>query len=159
MDHGPYPHDTQQPGLSPRILVAGITVVALLAILLLQGVTEHPDESRTSRAMLDIRTLESALKLYRLDNGCYPSSTQGLNALAARPDSPPLPDNWKPGGYLDGHPLPRDPWGRGYLYRSPGDAGQDFEIICLGADGRKGGEGSDRDISSHDPGLGSGHKP
>jgi len=87
----------------------------------------------------------SALKLYRLDNQRYPTGEQGLAALVAKPEQPPVPPNWKPGGYLE--KMPKDPWGRPYVYLNPGVRGE-VEVMSFGADGQSGGSGPDADIGS-----------
>lgn len=86
--------------------------------------------------------------MYRLDNRRYPSTAQGLEALVARPVTPPAPPNWASGGYLA--QVPVDPWGNPYVYRSPGE-GAPYELISLGADGQPGGEGVDADLSHGAP--------
>ena len=87
------------------------------------------------------------MKLYRLDNQRYPTGEQGLAALVAKPEQPPVPPNWKPGGYLE--KLPKDPWGRPYVYLNPGVRGE-IEVFSFGADGQPGGAGIDADIGSWD---------
>lgn len=105
----------------------------------------RPDEARVIAAQQDIRTIVQALKLYRLDNQRYPSTEQGLDALVKPPSQPPLPPNWKAGGYLER--LPLDPWRRPYQYLSPGIRGE-IDVFSFGADGIGGGEGFDADIGS-----------
>jgi general secretion pathway protein G len=142
-----------QAGFSLIELMVVIVILGLLATMLVPRIMDRPDEARVTKAMLDIRALESALKLYRLDNGFYPTSDQGLAALVAKPGSNPTPRNWNPKGYLDSATLPKDPWGYEYIYRSPGSSNRDYEILSLGADGRIGGEGVNRDIASFDQSL------
>lgn len=142
-----------QAGFSLIELMVVIVILGLLATMLVPRIMDRPDEARVTKAMLDIRALESALKLYRLDNGFYPTSDQGLVALVAKPGSSPTPRNWNPKGYLDSTAVPRDPWGYEYIYRSPGSDNRDYEILSLGADGRAGGEGVNRDIASYDQTL------
>ena len=93
----------------------------------------------------DISALMQALKLYRLDNLAYPSTEQGLQALVVRPATPPVPPNWKAGGYLER--LPKDPWQHDYRYLNPGLHG-DIDVFSFGADGEPGGEGVNADIGS-----------
>mgnify|MGYP000727109843 FL=1 len=88
---------------------------------------------------MDIQNLETALKLYKLDNGSYPSTEQGLQALVEMPESGTIPKKWKKGGYLEKGKVPNDPWGNDFVYLSPGLKG-DFDIISYGADGVPGGE-------------------
>ena len=106
-------------------------------------VIDRPDQARAARAQADVAAISSALNLYRLDTGAYPTTEQGLAALVTRPASAPA--NWADGGYLER--LPQDPWGRPYLYLAPGVHGP-FDIVSQGADGRSGGTGTDADITS-----------
>lgn len=137
-----------QRGFSLIELMIVVVILGLLATLLVPRIMDRPEEARVSKAMMDIRTLESALRLYRLDNGMYPTTEQGLAALVRRPETGPAPRNYRSGGYLEGSSVPRDPWGNEYLYRSPGEQQRDYEIISLGADGKEGGTGFDRDLKS-----------
>ena len=124
-----------------------IVILGVLAALVVPRVLDRPDEARRVAAKTDIAAIMQALKLYRLDNQRYPSAEQGLAALVAKPESPPVPPNWKPGGYLE--KLPKDPWGRPYRYKSPGERG-DYDLISFGADGQAGGTGENIDVSSWD---------
>lgn len=129
-----------------EILVV-IVILGVLAALVVPRVIERPDEARVVAAKTDIATIMQALKLYRLDNQRYPTTEQGLSALVTKPEQPPAPPNWKPGGYLER--LPKDPWGRPYQYLSPGIKGE-IDVYSLGADGQPGGTGFDGDIGSWD---------
>jgi general secretion pathway protein G len=122
-----------------------IVILGILAALIVPKVISRPDEARITAAKQDVATLAQALKLYKLDNLAYPSTDQGLQALVARPNSAPVPANWKAGGYLER--LPKDPWGRDYRYLNPGRRGE-IDIFSLGADGEPGGEGNDADIGN-----------
>jgi general secretion pathway protein G len=122
-----------------------VVILAILAALIVPKVMSRPDEARIVAAQQDIGALSQALKLYRLDNLRYPTTEQGLAALVARPSQPPVPANWKPGGYLER--LPRDPWGNPYQYLNPGLRGE-IDVFSYGADGISGGEGVDADIGS-----------
>ena len=103
----------------------------------------RPDEARNVAARQDISTLMQSLKLYRLDNRRYPTAEQGLAALVAKPESDPVPQNWK--SYVER--LPQDPWGNAYQYLNPGLNGE-IDVFSFGADGKPGGEGADADIGS-----------
>ena len=129
-----------------EILVV-IVILGVLAALIVPNVISRPDEARATVARSDIAAIVSALKLYRLDNQRYPTSDQGLAALVAKPEQAPVPPNWKPGGYLE--KLPKDPWGRPYVYLNPGVRGE-IEVMSFGADGQSGGTGPDTDIGSWD---------
>lgn len=132
-------------GLTLIELMVVVVILALLAVVIVPRVIDRPDQARAARAQADIAAISSALNLYRLDNGTYPSTEQGLRALAERPSTPPVPANWASGGYLER--VPDDPWGRPYLYLSPGVHGE-FDVVSHGADGRSGGSGADADITS-----------
>lgn len=123
-----------------------LVIIAVVAALVVPNVIGRPDEARVTVARTDIRSIGSALEMYRLDNRSYPTSTQGLAALVEKPLSPPQPANWHEGGYLAEVPL--DPWGNPYLYRSPGDGGAGFDLISYGADGEPGGDGWNEDLTS-----------
>ncbi len=124
-------------------LMVVLVIIGVLAALIVPNVLDRADDARVTAARTDISNLMQALKLYRLDNQRYPSSEQGLQALASKPGTEPVPPNWKP--YLD--KLPNDPWGRPYQYANPGVKGE-VDILSLGADGQPGGEGKNADIGS-----------
>ncbi len=129
-------------------LIEIMVVVAIIAILgaaVVPRIMSKPGEARKVRAKQDISTMSAALELYRLDNFSYPSTDQGLQALIEKPSGDPEPANWQAGGYVK--QLPKDPWGRDYVYVSPGEAG-DFDILTLASDGVEGGEGEAEDISN-----------
>ncbi len=131
-------------------LMVVIVILGILATFLIPKIMSRPDEARIIKAKNDMKAIESALKLYKLDNGFYPTTEQGLEALIKKPDTEPIPQNWKSGGYLDSNNTPVDPWGHPYIYRSPGENGRDYEIISYGADGKEGGEGINADIKSYE---------
>ena len=120
-----------------------VVIIGILAVLIVPRVLGRSDEARVAAARHDIAAIVQSLKLYRLDNGRYPSSEQGLQALIARPQSTPVPTNWRQ--YLDS--LTKDPWGNQYQYLSPGVNGE-IDVFSFGADGRPGGSGVDLDIGS-----------
>ena len=122
-----------------------LVIIAIVAAIVVPNVIGRPDEARVTVASTDIRSIGSALELYRLDNRAYPTTSQGLAALVERPTSPPEPPNWVEGGYLE--TLPRDPWGNDYVYLSPGRDGSGYELVSLGADGQAGGDGTNADIA------------
>ncbi|MDH5301269.1 MAG: type II secretion system major pseudopilin GspG [Gammaproteobacteria bacterium] len=122
-----------------------IVILGILAAVVVPRIMDRPDAARATKAKQDIRTLEGALNLYKLDNFQYPSTDQGLEALASKPSGSPEPRNWKDGGYIDR--LPKDPWGNDYQYMNPGSHGA-IDIYTLGADGADGGEGTDADIGN-----------
>ena len=120
-----------------------VVILGILAVLIVPRVLGRSDEARQAAAKHDIATVMQSLKLYRLDNGRYPTNEQGLQALVTKPASAPAPSNWKP--YLD--KVPKDPWGNTYQYLSPGVHGE-VDVFSLGADGQPGGAGADLDIGS-----------
>ena len=122
-----------------------IVILGILAALVVPRILSRPDEARAVAAKQDIAVISQSLKLYRLDNQRYPSAEQGLGALVTKPESAPVPGNWKPGGYLER--LPKDPWGNPYQYVNPGLHGE-IDVLSFGADGKPGGEGLDADIGS-----------
>lgn len=141
---------TPQPeyGFSLIEILIVIVILGLLATVLAPRIIDRPDEARVTKATVDIKQLETALKLYKLDNGRYPTTGQGLEALIQKPSRNPIPRNYKEGGYLEMQTIPLDPWGLPYQYASPGRERRPFEIISLGADSQEGGEGFDADIKS-----------
>ncbi len=132
----------REAGLTLIEILVVLAIIAVMAYLIVPNVIGRPDQARVTVAQTDLRTISAALKMYRLDNGDYPTSGQGLAALVERPASGPTPVNWSPSGYLG--QLPKDPWGADYAYTSK--AGR-FELMTLGKDGSVGGEGVDADIS------------
>ncbi len=126
-----------------------IVILALLAALIGPKIIGRSDDAKLTDAKLQIRNFETALKLYKLDNGVYPSTEQGLMSLLEKPTSGMVPRNWRTGGYMEGRVLPKDPWGTDYIYISPGEHG-DYDLCSFGVDGVKGGEGAGADICSWD---------
>jgi len=124
-----------------------VTILGILAALIVPRVIGRTDDARVAAARQDIAQLMQALKLYRLDNGRFPSSEQGLRALVDKPSIDPLPTNWKAGGYLDSTSVRKDPWGNEYQYLNPGLHGE-VDVLSFGRDGQPGGEGPDADIGS-----------
>ncbi|WP_303907935.1 type II secretion system major pseudopilin GspG [Thiohalomonas denitrificans] len=136
---------TSQRGFTLIEVMVVVVILGILAAIVVPKVMDRPDAARITKAKQDIRALESALNLYKLDNFRYPSTDQGLEALVSKPGGSPEPRNWKSGGYMDR--LPKDPWGNDYRYLSPGRNG-DLDIYTLGADEREGGEGVDADVGN-----------
>ena len=133
----------RQSGFTLIEIMVVVVILGILAGIVVPRIMDRPDSARVSAAQHDIRAIESALNLYRLDNNHYPSTDQGLQALVERPRGTPEPRNWQ--GYLDR--VPRDPWGNEYQYLNPGRHGQ-IDIFSYGADGRPGGEGVNAEIGN-----------
>ncbi|QOX78402.1 type II secretion system major pseudopilin GspG [Trichlorobacter lovleyi] len=122
-----------------------IVILALLAALVGPKIIGRSDDAKLADAKVQIRNLETALKLYKLDNGNYPTTEQGMQALLTKPTTGLIPKNYRQEGYLESKKLPTDPWGGDYIYLSPGEHG-DYDLCSLGSDGVKGGEGKGADI-------------
>jgi general secretion pathway protein G len=108
-----------QDGFTLIELMIVIVIIGILATLLVPRIMDRPEEARRIKAKVDIKSLESALKLYQLDNGSVPTTEQGLQALIMRPQTTPIPRKWREGGYIEGVNVPKDPWGNPYYYFSP----------------------------------------
>tara|TARA_B110000503_G_scaffold83210_1_gene126951 strand:- start:32807 stop:33223 length:417 start_codon:yes stop_codon:yes gene_type:complete len=118
-----------------------VVILGILGSLIVPNIIGRPDEARATAARADIEAIGNALELYRLDNGDYPSTDQGLEALVTQPSGYPEPRRWNPEGYLK--KLPVDPWDEPYLYFSED---RNFEVYSLGSDRQEGGEGVDSDL-------------
>lgn len=132
----------KQRGFSLIEIMVVVIILGILASIVVPKIMERPDEARVVKAKQDILAIQNALDLYKLDNGHYPSTDEGLNALVIKPSTA---TNWHP--YLKS--LPKDPWGRNYLYLNPGQHSE-VDIFTLGADGQEGGEGINADIGNWD---------
>ena len=135
----------KQRGFTLIEVLVVVAILGILAAIIVPRVMDRPDEAKRVAAQADTRAIAQALKLYRLDNGFYPSTDQGLGALVQRPTTQPVPSNWKQGGYLE-H-VPKDPWGGDYQYLNPGVHGE-IDVFSLGADHASGGEGNGADIGN-----------
>ncbi len=138
-------HMQRAQGFSLVEILVVLVILGLLISVVAPNVLDRADEARVQKVYADFKNIETALKLYRLDNFVYPSTEQGLEALVEPSTIDPEPRNFKQGGYLE--ELPVDPWGRPYLYLSPGEQG-DVDIYSLGADGLSGGEGQNADVGN-----------
>jgi general secretion pathway protein G len=128
-------------------LMVVVLILGILAAIIAPRIIGRTDDARVTEAKVQIKNLETALKLYKLDSGTYPATEQGLEALIEKPATGVIPKKWREGGYLEVKKIPLDPWGSPYIYISPGLHG-DYDLISFGADGIKGGEGFDKDIES-----------
>lgn len=135
----------RQSGFTLIEIMVVVVILAVLGALVVPKILENVDKARVTRAQSDIRAIQTALDLYRLDNFKYPTTEQGLQALVKQPADPTI-TNYRSGGYLPS--LPKDPWNNPYQYVSPGADGRDYDILTFGRDGKAGGEGYDADIST-----------
>jgi general secretion pathway protein G len=137
----------REAGFTLIELMVVVIILGILAGLVVPRIMERPGQAKQTKARIQIESLETALKLYKLDSGRYPDTEQGIEALVQMPETGIVPKNWRAGGYLEKGRLPLDPWGNAFVYLSPGARG-DYDIICYGADGVPGGEGEDQDINN-----------
>lgn len=134
-----------QSGFSLVEILVVLVIMGLLISIVAPTVLNRADDARIQKAQADFKAIETALKIYRLDNYVYPTTEQGLEALVSASSIDPTPRNFKDGGYLA--ELPLDPWGRPYLYLSPGENAE-IDIYTLGADGLSGGDDQNADIGN-----------
>lgn len=131
-------------GFTLMEIMVVVVILGILAALVAPNVFRRVDDARVTKARQDIRSLETAINLYRMDNFKVPTNDQGLPALVTKPADSTV-RNWKEGGYVNG--LKKDPWGNDYKYQSPGAHGE-YDIFTYGADGEEGGEGPNADIGN-----------
>lgn len=133
---------------------SGFTLIEIMVVIIILGILvglivprfmEKPEKARRVKAQLQIESISAALKEYKLDNGDYPTTEQGLEALAEKPSIGKIPKKYPEKGYLP--KIPKDPWDNDYVYISPGEHG-DFDLISYGADGEEGGEDKNADVQS-----------
>lgn len=122
-----------------------VIILSILAGIIIPRIAGRPEEARRTKAAVQIKQIEGALNLFKIDNGFYPTTDQGLEALVSAPTAGEEPQNYKEGGYMK--KMPNDPWKNPYAYLSPGEHG-DFDLISFGADGVEGGEDRDADIGN-----------
>jgi general secretion pathway protein G len=134
-------------GFSLIELMVVIVIIGLLVSIIAPRFMDAPGKAKQVKAKATIEALESSLKMYKLDNGSYPTTEQGLTALVQQPAN--TGPTWKKGGYLEKGQVPKDPWNNEYIYLSPGLHG-DFDIITYGLDGIPGGEEENADINNWD---------
>lgn len=134
-----------QHGFTLIEIMVVVVILGILAALVAPNVIRRVDDAQIVKAKSDIRTIDSSLKMFRLENFKYPTTDQGLEALVEKPADPSI-KNWSEGGYLD--KLLKDPWGYEYQYLYPGTQGSEFDLFTLGADGQPGGDGINADIGN-----------
>ncbi len=149
-------HATRPSAASPR--EAGFTLIEIMAVVVIIGlltalvgtqIFAQVEKSKVTAARTQIKSLEANLELYRMDNGRFPTTEQGLDALVREPTTEPVPRNYQPSGYVKGGRVPLDPWSNPYQYESPGqNNAYGFDLWSLGADNKPGGEGVDADVGN-----------
>lgn len=136
---------SKQSGFSLIEIMVVVVILGILASIVVPKIISRPEEARIVKAKQDVLAIQNALDLYKLDNGSYPTTDQGLIALVEKPSSNPIPSNWKT--YLKS--VPKDPWGRDYLYLNPGEHGE-VDVFTLGPTGQPGGTGNNAEIGNWD---------
>jgi general secretion pathway protein G len=137
----------EEQGFTLIEILIVVVILSILAWQLAPRIMGKPEEAKRVRAQMDIATLETTLKMFKLDNGFYPSTEQGLQALVEPPTIGRAALKWREGGYLEKGRVPKDPWDFDYIYLCPG-VYSDFDLSSYGADGEPGGEGADKDINN-----------
>ena len=136
-----------QRGFTLIEIMVVMVILGLLVAIVAPNIMGRSDQAKVTIAQTQLKNIQSALDLYRLDNSHYQSTQQGLEALVSKPSGTPEPRNWNPDGYLKS--VPEDPWGTPYQYVSPGTEGP-YDLYSLGSDGQEGGDGDAADISVWD---------
>lgn len=137
---------SEQSGFTLIELMVVIVILGILAGLIVPRIMNRPEEAKQLKAKMQIESIGTALKLYKLDIGSYPTTEQGLQALVSAPETTGT-SKWRKGGYLDKGKVPKDPWDHDFIYLSPGANG-DYDLISYGADGVSGGDDKNKDITS-----------
>ncbi len=140
---------SRQGGFTLLEIIVVVAIIGILAAIIAPRFLGRVDDANRESARIQMRNLETALRLYKVDNHIYPTTEQGLEALISVPTTGSVPKNYRTGGYMAQSKVPLDPWRNPYIYISPGSHG-DFDIISLGADGLEGGDGNNADIKNWD---------
>ncbi len=135
-----------QRGFTLIEIMVVVVILGVLAAIVIPKFLDRPDQAKVTKTKIDMKSLEEALGMFKLDNGFFPSTEQGLKALVTKPETGRTPSKYAADGYLK--KVPSDPWSSNYVYLSPGLHSKDFDLISYGADGEPGGEGFDADINS-----------
>ncbi|TEW53944.1 type II secretion system protein GspG [Psychromonas sp. RZ22] len=134
--------NNKQKGFTLLEIMVVIVILGILASMVVPNLMGNKDKADIQKVKSDVIALENALDMYKLDNGIYPSSDQGLDALVSEPNGSPTPRNYREDGYI--RRLPQDPWGNEYLLNSPGEHSK-IDVLSVGPDGE---EGTDDDIGN-----------
>ncbi|MDR1376389.1 MAG: type II secretion system major pseudopilin GspG [Synergistaceae bacterium] len=137
----------RRPGFTLIEIMVVVVILGMLAAIVVPSVGRSAEEARRTSAKAQIENLVTSLEMYRLHNGVYPTTQQGLDALVKKPTLPPVPKKYPTEPYISR--IPDDPWGNPYIYRCPGEKGG-YDIISTGRNGEEGGEGWDADINNHE---------
>ncbi|MBF0119966.1 MAG: type II secretion system major pseudopilin GspG [Desulfobacterales bacterium] len=135
---------TKSKGFTLIELMVVIVILGILAGLIVPRIMGRPEEAKKLKAKMIIESLETALKMYKLDTGSYPTTEQGLQALI---DQPAGVKNWRKGGYLEKNKVPKDPWDNDFIYICPGTHGE-YDIVSYGSDSAPGGDEGNKDITN-----------
>ncbi|ACV27722.1 type II secretion system major pseudopilin GspG [Kangiella koreensis] len=136
----------KQKGFTLTEILIALAIVAIMGTVVTLSLLGNTDKANLQKLKSDLGTIEMALQNYKLDNGYFPTTEQGLRALIEKPSTNPVPQNYPRNGYLGSRAIPTDPWKREYVYMQPG-RNHDYDLYTLGADGRPGGDGENMDIS------------
>lgn len=134
-----------QRGFTLIEIMVVVVILGILAGIVVPKLLSRPEEARRTKAKVQIRSIEEALGLFKLDNGFYPTTEQGLKSLVEKPATGRIPSHYREGGYIK--KVPVDPWGQAYLYLNPGTHG-DYDLFSYGPDGESGGDGDNADIGN-----------
>ncbi|HKL27592.1 MAG TPA: type II secretion system major pseudopilin GspG [Desulfuromonadales bacterium] len=140
------PRILSQRGFTLIEIMVVVVILGILAAVVVPNFLSRPDEAKVTKAKVDMKSIEEALGLFKLDNGYYPSTDQGLKALVEKPETGRIPTKYPEDSYL--RKVPVDPWNTPYVYLSPGLHNHNYDLISYGADGQPGGEGFDADLNS-----------
>lgn len=137
-------------GFTLMELLVVIAIITILTTIVGINVLHKPAEAKITATKANLKSLQTALQLYKTENGFYPAQAQGLDALVRKAATEPVPTSFPADGYLTSRNVPKDEWGHEFIYLAPGRKGESFEIISYGSDGEPGGDGDAADFSTSD---------